>query len=83
MQALLDLSDKAKSLDKQKSQLLNRMQSRNHDKPAQQIQAVAAPVASPEQAAIQQVRLITLTYALLHALFDVVTQYIHLPHTYS
>lgn len=60
MQALLDLSDKAKNLDRQKSQLLNRMQSRNLDKPAmsaQQLQAVEAPVTTPEQAAIQQVSL--------------------------
>ena len=56
-QALLELSDKAKNLDKQKSQLLNRMQSRNHDKSAQQVQNVEVAVTTPEQAAIQQVYL--------------------------
>lgn len=57
LQALMDLSDKAKSLDKQKTQLLNKMQSRNHDKPAdhQQVQAGQLLASTPEQAAIQQV----------------------------
>lgn len=58
LQALLELSDKAKNLDKQKSQLLNRMQSRNHDKSAQQVQNVEVAVTTPEQAAIQQVYLV-------------------------